>query len=285
MKLFQKNRSFTGNLLELPNPKIKNLNNYQFIKFKDSSQKYDSNDYANLETRQKAIDNHKDLQLRAIKIINGEQDPFSFRLLDEFEIFNYHNFLSTIQERTIESTTFAMFSEIREIQDEYLKFLYKLDLKNMIKYINVEDWGKIFINSMGNSNFTISTNFVSKILNHSKGFIEKYFKKENQINYKEVFEFDSEEIQVNRLNWTELQNLDLIIERENLYISLPERVNLSVFLKSKDKFERIKRAEAICFLEKEGKIAIKIRGNITYILKNNLKKSIDRPRSLVICTY
>ena len=285
MNLFNKDRSFTGKLLDLPNPKLDNINNYHFIKFKESFQSQNSSDYFNLEARQKAIDDHKYIQLKGTNILKGKQNPFSLRLLDEFKIFNYHDYLQNIQERTVESTTFAIFSEIREKQDDYLKYIYKLDLEKMIEYINVEDWGNVFLDFFFNFNFIISNTLISKILTRTKEFIEFYFKEENELDYKEYIDLNFNDHDFHRSDWTEIQNLDLIEERKQLFKLLPKYIQLETFLESKTKYERIKKAEAISFLEKEGKIILEYKENKIYILKENKKDQKNHPRSLLICSY
>ncbi len=245
MKTFRRDRNYKGNLLELPNPKIINLKEYNHIKFKENSEKFNSNDYADPEIRQKAIDKHKKLHFQANQIIKGLNSPFSLRLLDNFEVFNYHNFLYSLQERTIESTTFALFSEIREIQDRFLKHIYMEDLKDLIKKVDLEEWGKIFLNKYFNLNFSISTKLGIRILKQTKEFIKMYFKKENKNEIKEEIEINKTRSEELRYDYTEIQNLNLIEERERIFKLLPKSIKLNDFLISENNYERIKKDESI----------------------------------------
>ena len=173
MSFFRKERVFKGNLLELPIPKLKHPKNYKFINFKKMNLMEVPIDYVNLDNRQKAIDHHLKLHIKANQIIKGDFHPFSLRLLDNFNVFNYHNILQSIQERIIESETFALFSEIRDIQDSYLKYSYIEDLKDFIPEVDINSWGNIFLNFISNVNFTFSTNIIKKIFHQTKIYIER----------------------------------------------------------------------------------------------------------------
>ncbi len=290
MNLFRKERTFKGNLLELPIPHIKHPKKYKFINFTKIIQMEVPIDYVNLKTRQQAIDHHLKLHIEANQIIKGDFHPFSLRLLDNFNVFNYHNIFQSIQERTIESETFALFSEIRDIQDSYLKFSYVEDLKDFIPDVDIDSWGNIFLNFISNVSFTFSTNIIKKIFPQTKNFIDRHFLKENSSEYKEVFNIDiifEEEI---KENWIELLNLDLLSERKKIFSTITDNCPLKTFLKSENSFERIKKAEAISFLEKEGWIQLFKDGGLLKIKKKSkiLKKNLNRkscPRSLIICTY
>lgn len=286
MSFFRKERVFRGNLLELPIPKLKHPKNYKFINFKKMNLMEVPIDYVNLDNRQKVIDHHLKLHIKANQIIKGVFHPFSLRLLDNFNIFNYHNIFQSIQERIIESETFALFSEIRDIQDSYLKYSYIEDLKDFIPEVDINSWGNIFLNFISNVNFTFSTNIIKKILPQTKIFIERYFRKENSSEYKEEFNTDiifEEEI---KEDWIELLNLDLLSERKKIFSYITNNCLLKTFLKSENSYEQIKKAEAISFLEKEGRIQLIKDGSLLRIKTNykNLNRK-SHPRSLVICTY
>ena len=286
MNFFRKGRVFKGNILELPIPILKHPKNYKFINFKKINLMEDPIDYVNLDNRQKAIDHHLKLHIKANQIIKGDFHPFSLRLLDNFDVFNYHNMLQSIQERIIESETFALFSEIRDIQDSYLKYSYMEDLKDFIPEVDIDSWGNIFLNFISNVNFTFSTNIIKKILPQTKIFIERYFRKENSSEYKEEFNTDIIFEEETKEDWIELLNLDLLSERKKIFSLIANNCLLKTFLKSENSYERIKKAEAISFLEKEGRIQLIKDGSLLKIktnYKNWNRKS--HPRSLVISTY